>query len=334
MSQDWYLTRPVQYESEGLGHNTVSDWHDSLDIVLASGIRDNVIVYNSDLTESKNLTCVMVNKSANTYLQTHQRQMLCHVGDIKAGMYIFDGHNYWLTIGLPDDVYGVYEKIVCLLCEYKMKWQNDDGDIIERWCVATSASKYNIGQNVGNYYTTTSNNFTLIFAEDAEVDKLYDKRVFLANYDRSRKVYRIARDDDILYQYGIKGSCCSFIAGKDEFNAKTDNDDLELCDYFEPPKTDGDFSYVIVGENKLQVSIYNEYSYLCYEDGVLIDKNLEWEVNAVGLSITYHDEIIDDIHMLFVSANSTKDIGKKFTVKIMLDGEVVSTKTITITSFV
>lgn len=334
MAKEWYLSRPVEYSSEGLGHARVSDWSDTLDVVLAAGIRDNVIVYNSDLSEGEEVTGIMVNKAANTYLQTHQRQMLCHPGTITAGKYVYDGTNYWLTTGLVDDVYGVYEKIVCLLCEYKMRWQNDKGDIIERWCVATSASKYNNGQDVGTYYTTTTNNFTLILPEDKEIDDIYDKRVFLATYDFNRKVYKIARDDDILYQYGIKGSVCSFIAGKDEFNKETDNLELGICDYFVPENITGDNAYVISGDDTIFVTWVNEYSYKYYEHGEPTERNLQFEV--------VHDDNVDveweyahnDNATILLKAKDIKDIGSIITINLKDGDDIVDTKIVKIVSFV
>ena len=66
-----------------------------------------------------------------------------------------------------------------ILCQYKLKWQKSNGDIIERWANFVSASKYDVGQFGNNYITLASNNFTVLIPEDDDGITLENKRVFI-----------------------------------------------------------------------------------------------------------------------------------------------------------
>ena len=123
-----------------------------------------------------------------------------------------------------------------VLCQYLLRWQNSEGKIIERWCNAVSASKYDVGEN-GNYtITLSSNTYTIFIPGDSECLNLDRKRVFIDKRKiNPEKVFKMTRTDDILYDYGDEyhGSVLSFIADKTELNLKTDSQELGICDYID-----------------------------------------------------------------------------------------------------
>ena len=47
---------------------------------------------------------------------------------------------------------GMYEKAVLVLCNYLLTWKNENGDIIQRWVNASSASQYNNGETSNKFY--------------------------------------------------------------------------------------------------------------------------------------------------------------------------------------
>lgn len=155
-------------------------------------------------------------------------------GTVKAGMYIFYENRYWLITGYPS-YNGIYEKAVMQLCQYKLRWQNINGEIIERWCNATSASKYDTGESGNSIIILTSDNLTLLLPDDDESLDLDGRRVFIDKRKiNPTKVYKITRTDSVLYDYGEEhGGVLSFIADKTELNTTTDRQDLRLCDYIE-----------------------------------------------------------------------------------------------------
>lgn len=236
--QEWYLltsnTRPNLiggYENESF-----SDYKDdSFYEVLQTDIAVDAILYNSDLSNSSKVRCVIQGNTADTQLKSMERIGLFIRGTVKAGMYVFFEDRLWLITGYPG-TNGIYEKATMVLCQYKLRWQNSSGKIIERWCNGVSASKYDMGENGNNTITLSSNTFALLLPDDNEVLELDGKRVFIDKHKvNPTKVYKVTRSDDILYDYGDShGGVLSFIADKKEFSPTTDNQELRICDYHSP----------------------------------------------------------------------------------------------------
>lgn len=87
---------------------------------------------------------------------------------IYAGDYVNWGRGIWIvhTCSTDDEIYkrgNLWE------CNWLMKWQNDDGKIIERWCFASSASKYNEGVEQDKVFTLGSDQTKVYMPVDEEV---------------------------------------------------------------------------------------------------------------------------------------------------------------------
>lgn len=238
--REWYLignkTKPNElggYESQGF----VDYCNDAFNETLQTDIATTVILYNYDLSKATEIRCIIQGNSADTQLKSMERIGLFIPGTIKAGMYILFENRYWLVTGYPSSN-GIYEKAVMQLCQYKLRWQNIKGQIVERWCNVTSASKYDIGETGNSTLVLTSDNLTLLLPDDDNTLDLDGKRVFIDKQKVSpTKVYKITRTDSVLYDYGEEhGGILSFIADKTEFNTLTDRQDLRLCDYIEISK--------------------------------------------------------------------------------------------------
>ena len=168
--QEWYLlnqnTRPNAtggFENDMFLENK----DDAFAEALETDIAVSVILYNSDLSNGKNIRCIVQGNTADTQLKSLERTALFSIGTVKAGMYVFFENRYWLVIGYPGNN-GIYEKVTIVLCQYLLRWQNSDGNIVERWCNAVSASKYDVGEN-GNYtITLSSNTYTILIPGDSE----------------------------------------------------------------------------------------------------------------------------------------------------------------------
>ena len=205
MAQEWYLlsspTKPNSiggYENEGF----VDYKDDAFSETLETDIATTVTLYNHDLSNPQEIRCIIQGNSADTMLKSMERIGLFSVGTVKAGMYIFFENRYWLIDGYPS-TQGIYEKATMCLCQYNLMWQNKNGDIIERWCSLTSASKYDVGENGNNTILLTSNNYSIKIPYDDEVIELENKRVFIDKRKiNPTKVFKLTRDDDVLYDYG------------------------------------------------------------------------------------------------------------------------------------
>lgn len=236
--QNWYLLTPASRPNliGGFGNDAFSEYKDdALYEVLDTDIATAVTLYHSDLSNPIEIRCIIQGNTSDTQLKSMERIGLFAPGITKAGMYIFFENRYWLITGYPG-TNGIYEKAVMQLCQYKLRWQNSSGEIIERWVNGTSASKYDVGENGNNTIRLSSNTFTLLLPDDDDSLALDGKRVFIdKNKTLPEKVYKVTRSDDILYDYGEEhGGVLSFIADKTEFNPKADNQELRICDYCSP----------------------------------------------------------------------------------------------------
>lgn len=292
--KEWYLTdnyKPTAtsgYESDVISEFAESNFND----VLETTFSDTVLLYNSDMTEYQEIQCVIQGNSADTQLKSMERVGLFSIGTVKAGMYIFFDNMYWLITSYPSSNKS-YEKATLLLCQYKLKWQNANGDIVERWINASSGSKYDVGESETKTITLASDNLILLIPDDEETINLDGKRVFIDKRPVPTKVYKITRSDDILFDYGVHGGILSFITDRKELNETTDNQELGICDYISPttpPENDdettilsGTITGTISGNKNLKVGFARTYTAnLVDEDGNAVEWSDEFKWNIVG----------------------------------------------------
>lgn len=328
--KEWYLignkTKPNMLG--GYENQSFLDYKDdAFAESLETDIADTVILYNYDLSESKEIRCIIQGNTADTQLKSMERIGLFVCGTVRAGMYIFFENRYWLITGYPGNN-SIYEKATLQLCQYKLRWQNSNGEIVERWISASSAAKYDVGEKSNNTIILTTDNLTLLLPDDEESLNIDGKRVFIDKRIPPKKVYKITRSDDVLYDYGEHGAILSFIADKTELNTNSDRSDLGICDYINPstsapPQSDNpdettDLCATISGNINLKVGFSRTYTVnFTDKSGNEIDWNgidFIWNVksnfdselvdqtvsgNTIGLSVD-DEELIDSSFILSV----------------------------------
>ena len=333
--KDWYLVKPpTSTISSGFEDESLNAYKDDLiDEMLDTELAVDVILYNYDLSESRPIKAIMRGNTADTYLKTMERTMITKIGTLHSGDYIYYENSYWLVIGRPDNN-KVYEKAVIYLCQLSIKWQDDNGKIIERWANFTSASKYDTGEYGNNTLQVVSNNLTVLLSGDDDAMTIDGKRVFIDKAKVPTHVYRISRMDDMLYNHHEQGSCLSLIASRDLFNVDTDNQEERICDYVEPivppdPLPDGDVDVELHISHKGQASIVaggNAKTFTCYglaSDGQEVIMNaIQWTVTTMPENEDYvHYEILSDRTKIKIGADYNPDI---IGTKILLTARVFS----------
>ena len=319
--QDWYLMTPNTRPNitGGFENDAFLDYKDdAFAESLDTDIAKSVTLYNYDLSESTEIRCIIQGNSADTQLKSMERIGLFVRGTVKAGMYIFYENRYWLITGYPS-YNGIYEKAVMQLCQYKLRWQNAKGEIIERFGNFSSSSKYDMGETGNSTITLTSDNLMILLPNDDESLDLDGKRVFIDKREiNPTKVYKITRTDSVLYDFGEEhGGILSFIADKTELNTTTDRQDLRICDYIEvsddtpsdpttPPENPDemtDLRVVISGNKNLKVGFSRTYTATITDaDG-----------NAVEWDDTYSWSVVSDF-----------EVGQEVddnTIKLLVDNE-------------
>lgn len=331
--KEWYLTTSKPNIVSGYENDAISEYSQSnFTDVLETLFSDTVLLYNNTLTESKQIQCVIQGNSADTQLKSMERIGLFPIGTVKAGMYIFFENRYWLIISYPSNNKS-YEKAVMQLCQYKLHWQNANGEIIERWCNTTSASKYDKGETGNSTIVLTSDNLTILLPDDDECLDLDGKRVFIDKRKvNPTKVYKLTRTDGVLYDFGEEhGGVLSFIADKTELNTNTDNQELRICDYIDPttpstPEENPDKTTVlsenvkatISGNKNLKVGFSRTYTatFTDSDGNAVEDINFSWNVvsdfevgqvvngNEIELCVE-DEELIDSSFLLQIIVDDT-----------------------------
>ena len=158
-----------------------------------------------------------------------------------AGDYVEWADAMWLMVSCDWDkevyTYGKMQQ-----CNYVLKWQSANADVIERWSVVLSASKYNNGEKYNNVIVVGSNQLMVYLPIDEETLKLRsDKRLMVDFNTELPKCYDITRVDTVTMgydgtaepRYDGKG-CILLVLTETEINPDVDRIDLMLCDYVNP----------------------------------------------------------------------------------------------------
>ena len=104
--------------------------------------------------------------------------------EIYAGDYVRWGRGIWVVQSCSTDD-EIYKRGYLWQCNWLMKWQNDNGDIIERWCFASSASKYNEGVEQDKVFTLGSDQCKVYMPVDEEVLAVTKKKEMLFIIDNA-----------------------------------------------------------------------------------------------------------------------------------------------------
>lgn len=158
-----------------------------------------------------------------------------------AGNYVEWGDSMWLVVSCDWDkevyTYGKMQQ-----CNYVLKWQDKNANIIERWSVVLSASKYNNGEKYNNIIVVGSNQLMVYLPLDDETLKLRANKRLMVDFNTTiPKCYDVTRVDTVTMSYdGVaeprydgKG-CILLILSETEFNPDVDNVPLMICDYIDP----------------------------------------------------------------------------------------------------
>lgn len=312
---------------------------------LTTDVAVTVTLYNYDLSEFKEIRAIIQDNTADTQLTSMERSILVPIGTLKAGNYIYYENEYWLVDGRPGNN-KIYEKATLVECQYLLKWQNAKGEIIERWVNLTTASKYNIGESGNSVITLTKNDFTVLIPDDDESFDIDGKRVFIDLHPTNpTKVFKITRADDALFHYGEQGGVLTLIADRTEFNSKTDNQELRICNYVDTdssstpdtsspsdPTATNNVDAVISGNTSLKCGFSRTYTVSFTDnDGNTVDwndVNFDWNIESDFDSDLITRTISGNTIKLFVYADGL--IGVSFLLSVVVGNEIVAKITVNI----
>lgn len=267
----------------------------------------------------------------------YQNFLTTYDNPIKIGEYLHDTKDdtYWLIYN-SFNVNDVHYEGKMIQCNYLLRWQLSNGEIIERYVNIVSASKYDVGETGNSTLVLSSNNYTILIGYCEEGFELESKRVFIdMKPTKPTKVFKITRSDDVLYNSGNMGSLLSFIADKTEFNPNDDNQELRICDYnknttplpptpSEPDETT-DLRCMISGNTNLKNGYKRTYTVTFSDkDGNVIDwSNIDYQWNVIA-DFEVEQTIVDN--KITISTYDENLIGNTFLIQIII-GETILSET-------
>lgn len=343
--QEWYLigdkTSPNMiggYENDGFLDCKDDAFYETLQTDLA----DTVIVYNYDLSESRKIRGIVEGNTADTQLKSMERSILVPIGTLHSGDYVFFEDEYWIVDGRPGNN-KIYEKATLKECQYKLRWQKDDGSIIERFANFTSSSKYDVGEDAGKTIVLSSNNYLIIMPNDKDSMTIEGKRVFIDLSDVPEKVFKITRNDDVLFNHHGHGGTLNLIADKVELNKDKDNQELGICSYIpistptppqpSKPNETAVLNANISGNKNLKIGFSRTYTVNFTDES---GNEIDW--NDVGFSWNVMSDFDSGLIDQTVSGNTIKLsvddenlIGGSFILSVVMDTVTIAQIEVTIT---
>lgn len=174
-------------------------------------------------------TQLVINSGTQPYYKEFQSlpSQLINIGD-----YIEWANSHWIvtTCDSDDEIYrdGKLEQ-----CNYLLKWQNELGEIIERWAVISSASKYNDGTTSNNVITLGSDQLSVIIPLDEEAIKLkksMGKKFFIDSNKEDPTTYELTGTGNVPDTYNGHG-ITSWIVKECAYTATEDDLKYGVCNY-------------------------------------------------------------------------------------------------------
>lgn len=153
--------------------------------------------------------------------------------EVGYGDYVIWNKQYWIVTERDYDD-EIYIKGKITQCNYYLQWQNEDGDIIGRWCYIGQVTRYNNGVFYGKVIDNIESTLSITITNDSETAKLKREKRFLADMETSEPyAYKITQRDVLTNYYGTSGLIV-WAVSQDVFNPETDNRELMIADYKEP----------------------------------------------------------------------------------------------------
>ena len=314
MATEWYLLKSPYSQLSGFESDAYNDFaQEGFLEALESDLAFDVDYCSPDLSECTTIRAFILKRTQDTKLNAFTRHLLVPVGTCKAGWYIKYKNRYWLIVGLVDDN-GMYEKAVLKLCNWKMEWLNEKGNVIERWANIESASQYNNGQREIKFYTIRTDQLLICMPDDEEcllLDSgqrfIIDKRVTVYEKDIDEKetkntsfkviTYQLTRNDSVLYNYIDSGHYEILVTQDEQHDGdgfyRIGNKPHWIClekehehtiRQIEQENTPTEYARCIIDHDS--DVIYNglgagEFTAVFYDkDGNTIDGEAEWTINC------------------------------------------------------
>lgn len=119
------------------------------------------------------------------------------------------------------------------LCNWILKWQNKNGDILEYPCYDINSTQYNSGEQSNRQFTVGSSQHMITLPCDENTISLCTPKRFILDKNKvNPTVFIVTQNDNTSYNYGKRG-LVRITLYENVYNPNTDRADLGICDYID-----------------------------------------------------------------------------------------------------
>lgn len=240
--KEWYLIKPQPTLNSGLEYGEWDNYaEDSFaEVLTETPLGKQIYMCKGQFDGSKFEVEVPTNgivqsETPDAYTQGWQRQLLTRISDeIQNYKYIRYDDKIWVIMTMPSDN-RIYNKCVIHLCNYMLKWQNDNGEIYYYPADIHNATQYNTGIEGGReIHTGYVQLVAYVSLDNITAGLERDKRMFIDVDRKAPTPYVITSKDSVAYSYGDDMRVMRITFTEDEFDPNTDSIEEWLCGYKNP----------------------------------------------------------------------------------------------------
>lgn len=282
------------------------------------------------------------------------RKIQCPItADVKRGYYVNYENTIWIIDTNVANVDNAYLSARMSRCQYLLRWQNRNGNIIERWAYSSDQTKYSNGEFGNKSVTVGDNQYALLLPIDEETKLLKRNMRFAVDFEDSEEpdVYKLSNRKVNLNNetYFDRGGTMTIVLSFDSLNRNNDKqivlDDGRkawICDYNvsntplppqKPLDETADLSAQISGNNRLKLGISKSYSVNFYDkSGNALDpKDINFNWNVLSDFDITKNELNNKIEL---TVNDENYIDRSFLLQVIANEKIISEITIYIVSLV
>lgn len=306
------------------------------EVVENFDIRRRYSAEGEELTINNVTDWCLVQTSSNPLKELDDiRKIYCPITmTVQRGNYVLYENDIWLIDSNVVNVGNAYLSARMNRCSYRLKWQNSNGDIIERDIVSYNASAYNNGI-AGNNVIKLGTDQLMIFLPYDDETKLIKrgKKFFIDNNMEDPMTYELTRPDRTTYVFNGAG-CINLLVTECAYTPKPDDLKYGVCDYYSPappiyPPDETSVLSSIEGNKSLKIGYPRSYtvSFADSDGNRISDVDFDWVIKS-----TFGDKILQetDHNTIKLLVKDEDCIGSSFLLQVVVNGTVNSEIAITI----
>lgn len=270
-----------------------------------------------------------------------------HEEPLNLGDYVdWNGQKWLVTLVDVDD--KTWNRGTMYLCTVPLRWQNADGEIVERWAYSEDFTKYSSGVTEGKTITLGDNQYGLTLPIDDETRKLVRDMRFPIDFDNAEhpEIYKLT-NRKVMLKNNLsfsRGGTMVITMTFSEFNKTTDKrvlmpngNEVWICDYSPSsiPDNDGEtidepssITCTISGNDTLKIGFSRTYTALLADgNGADVKWTDAYNWNIIGDVALVSTENGDKITLLVEDDSMVQE---KLKLQVCQDGEAISEMVISI----